>query len=136
MNKHHPKRQEIRQAIAKIICELRPTEKLLRPTRFQTVDQLIVNEDLFDPNLFTSWVDIQSEDKANYYQVRIDHEACEYGGFDYFFQLQKLVPVSDEDWLRELIELRFPTASQQQRVYAITGAWLTDDQIDQLRGVL
>ena len=45
MNKHHPKRQEIRQAIAKIIRELRPTEKLLRPTRFQTVDlpQAIVN---------------------------------------------------------------------------------------------
>lgn len=138
MNKHDPRRQEIRTTIAKIIRELRADGMtyLRRPTKFLTVDSFNVSEDLFDCNLFTSWAELQERDTKNYYQVRIDHDVDEYGGFIYSFDLQQTVPADDHTWLKELIELRFPTRTKQEQIYAATGAWLSNEQIEQVRGII
>lgn len=137
-NKRNPERQSIRREIAKIIREQRANQQPChrRPMEFVSIDRLVVRDDLFDCDLFTSWQEQQRCDPENYYQVRIEHEDGEYGGFDYWFKLQKLTPVTDEQWLTQLLDDRYPTQTTVQKIYAITGAWCTDQQIEQLRSVL
>ena len=139
MDKRHPNRQQIRSKITEIIREHRSQSERYdarRPQEFNTVDRMLFNEDSFDPRHFHSWIQREDQDIDNYYQIRIEHEPQEYGGFDYCFELQLLVPVSDEEWLKRLLLDQFPNRSTQEQVYTITGVWLDPDRIEQLRGVL